>query len=194
MLYLSLVLFLLSPIFLVVGLIKPSVFSKLSKKDLTRKQIASFFSILTVVSFMVFIASSGSSNSKDKGNNDVDNQNVVSEDIAVTSQIVKKVEGKCRYFFDIRNNEEVPFEGSVEVNLINELGDDEYRLGREIFETTAPVNPNHGNSVYFDINTCPKSVHGETGITKYKFVVKRDGKVINQGEAPISTKFEDLDF
>ena len=45
-------------------------------------------------------------------------------DIAVTSQIVKKVDGKCRYFFDIRNNDTENFEGSVEIELIkpSEIG------------------------------------------------------------------------
>lgn len=42
--------------------------------------------------------------------------------IVVTSQIVKRIDNKCRYFFDIRNKDTKPFEGSVTISLFtNEL-------------------------------------------------------------------------
>ena len=189
---LFIILLLLSPIFLLLGLVKPSIFSKIAKKELSRKQIAIFFSILTVVFFIATVAVTPSSTQKseDRG---PEEQQITIRNIAVTSQIVKKVDKKCRYFFDIRNQEAESFEGSVEISLFSESGDDEHLLGKEVFETKSPIKQSLGDSVYFDINTCPVSIHGENGISKYRFVVKIDGNVVNQGEASISTEFEDTD-
>lgn len=133
------------------------------------------------------------SNPQKSVNTETKSEEIITQNIAVSSQIVKRVDGKCRYFFDIRNYEATPFEGSVEISLFKENGGKEYQLGREVFDTKAPIEQNLGDSVYFDINTCPVSIHGENGITKYQFVVKTGGNVVNQGEAPISTKFEDID-
>ncbi len=111
--------------------------------------------------------------------------------IDVTSQVVKKVDGKHRYFFDIRNNDIKDFEGSVTITLYNDL----YKssLGSGTFDTNKPIEPGLGTSVHFDINTGPTSVHGEAGITKFKFVVKKDKQVVSEGEGYISSKYEDLD-
>ncbi|MBU0569352.1 thermonuclease family protein [Patescibacteria group bacterium] len=49
-----LLIFLFSPIALVIGLIKPSVFSRFSKTTLTRKKIATFFIVTTIASFVGF--------------------------------------------------------------------------------------------------------------------------------------------
>jgi len=205
---LFIILLLLSPIFLLLGLVKPSIFSKIAKKELSRKQIAIFFSISTVVFFIAAIITTpdGPQKSEDKKPEEqqITTQNtgegkkpeesqITTQNITVTSQIVKKVDKKCRYFFDIRNQEAESFEGSVEISLFSESGDDEHLLGKEVFETKSPIKQSLGDSVYFDINTCPVSIHGENGISKYRFVVKIDGNVVNQGEASISTEFEDTD-
>jgi len=111
--------------------------------------------------------------------------------IDVTSQIVKKVDGKYRYFFDIRNNDTKDFEGSVTITLFNNL----YAtpLGSGTFDTSKPMEPKLGTSVHFDINTGPVSEHGETGITKFKFIVNKNKQQINDGEGLVSSKYEDLD-
>lgn len=189
---LFIILLLLPPIFLLLGLVKPSIFSKIAKKELSRKQIAIFFSILTVVFFIATVAVTPSSTQKSEDTKP-EEQRVATRNITVASQIVKKIDKKCRYFFDIRNQEAEPFEGSVEINLFSEFGDDEHLLGKEVFETKSPIKQGLGDTVYFDINTCPVPVHGENGISKYNFVVKIGGNVVNQGEAPISTEFEDID-
>jgi hypothetical protein len=110
--------------------------------------------------------------------------------IQVSSQIVKKVDKKHRYFFDIRNNDTQPFEGSVTISLFNDK--QKSPLGSETFATKQPIEPELGNSVNFDINTGPKSVHGEYGITKFTYVVKQADKEVAKGEGVISDKFEDL--
>jgi hypothetical protein len=112
--------------------------------------------------------------------------------IDVTSQIVKKVSGKYRYFFDIRNNDSKDFSGSVHITLYNEKQSSP--LGEDTFDTTAPIAPKMGSSVNFDINTGTVSEHGEFGITKYKYEVKVDNKVVKSGEGKISDKLENLDL
>lgn len=110
--------------------------------------------------------------------------------IIVTSQIVKKVDGKYRYFFDIRNKDTKDFEGSVSITVYNDLQSS--ALGGDTFKTNKPIEPKLGTSVYFDINTGPTSVHGENGITKFRYVVKKDDQIINEGEDVISSKLENL--
>jgi len=110
--------------------------------------------------------------------------------VVATSQIVKKVDGKFRYFFDIRNIDTKNFEGSVSITVYNNLQSS--ALGGDTFKTNKPIEPKLGTSVYFDINTGPTSVHGENGITKFKYVVKKDNQIINEGEGVISSKLEDL--
>lgn len=108
--------------------------------------------------------------------------------IVVTSQIVKKVDSKYRYFFDIRNKDANNFEGKVIISVYNQLGNN---IWDNPFQTESPIKPNMGDSVYFDINTGPVSVHGENGISKFKYVVEIGDNTVNEGEGEISTKLED---
>lgn len=111
--------------------------------------------------------------------------------IVVTSQIVKHVDGKYRYFFDIRNKDTKPFEGSVSITLFtSELKNP---LAGETFNTKAPIEPELGSSVYTDANTGPTSVHGANGMTKFKYVVKKGNVVVNSGEGQITDELEDVD-
>lgn len=111
--------------------------------------------------------------------------------VEVASQIVKKVDGKYRYFFDIRNNDTKDFEGDVSITLYNEL--QKSTLGGDTFSTTRAIEPTLGTSQYIDIYTGPVSVHGENGISKFKFIVKKNGEIVSEGEGQITKKFEDLD-
>lgn len=112
--------------------------------------------------------------------------------VEVSSQIVKKVDKKYRYFFDIRNNDTKNFEGEVTVSLYN--AKQSSPLGKETFTTKRATEPGLGNSVYIDINSGPVSQHGEYGITKFKYIVKVNGSEVNSAEGLISEKFENLDF
>ncbi len=109
--------------------------------------------------------------------------------ITVTSQIVKSVGGKHRYFFDIRNNDQYPFTGSVRIELIGRAG----ILGRETFETQRSIQPGLGTFVFFDINTGPPSVHGEYGITFFRYEVWERGQTVASGTDAISSAFERLE-
>lgn len=156
------------------------------------------WSLIIFVGFFVLMGIIGSS-SKDaqksfeagkkagSGESQAEKLNVI-----VESQIVKKVDGKYRYFFDIRNKDTKNFEGSVTITVYNNL--QESSLGGDTFKTSKPIEPNLGTSVYFDIFTGPASVHGENGITKFKYVVKKDDQTVNEGEGTISTKLENLSY
>jgi len=111
-------------------------------------------------------------------------------DILVTSKIVKKVEGKYRYFFDIRNKDKKDFNGDVSITLHNNMQDSP--LGGDVFKSSSPIEPNLGDFVYLEINTGTPSVHGEYGITKFKYEVKIDNKIVKSGEGEITNKIEDL--
>lgn len=112
--------------------------------------------------------------------------------IVVTNQIVKKVDGKYRYFFDIRNHDTKEFEGSVSILLFTDELKNE--IAGDAFDTKAPIEAELGASVYTDANTGPVSVHGIDGITKFKYIVRKDNQVVNSGEGRITDEFEDLDF
>jgi len=111
--------------------------------------------------------------------------------IVVTSQIVKKIDGKHRYFFDIRNKDTKPFEGSVTITLYKNGQDSP--LAGDTFNTNKAIEPELGTSVYADAHTGPPSVHGANGISKFKYVVKKGIEVVNSGEGEITDKFEDVD-
>lgn len=112
-------------------------------------------------------------------------------DVVVSSQIVKHVDGKYRYFFDIRNHDTKPFEGSVSITLFTK--DLKNPLAGDSFNTKAPIDPELGASVYTDAFTGPTSVHGANGIIKFKYVVKVGNDTVNSGEGEITDSFEDVD-
>lgn len=110
--------------------------------------------------------------------------------IEVTSQIVKKVNGKYRYFFDIRNKDNRPFEGDVKISIYK--SNPNSKLGGDTFSTNKPIEPNLGNSVYTDANTGPVSEMGTNGMTDYKYEVLINKQVVKTGEGKIIDKFENL--
>ncbi len=110
-------------------------------------------------------------------------------DIQVTSQIVKNVDDKCRYFFDIRNDDDRNFEGSIEIELINQRGS---RVWSDEFVTNRAIEPGLGTSVYTDANTCPVAIHGEYGIDTYRYEVNVNNQIVKTGSGSISNKYEVL--
>jgi len=77
---LFLLIFFASIIALVVGLVKPTVFSRFIKGEITRKKIGTIFGIATVASFVLFAITTDSS----KNNNEVAPQPVVETTQTVT--------------------------------------------------------------------------------------------------------------
>ena len=112
--------------------------------------------------------------------------------VVVKSLIVKKVDGKFRYFFDIRNNGTEDFNGEVSIYLYNNK--QSLELGRDTFKTEYPINPKLGNYVWIEINTGTPLIHGEFGITKFKYEVKVDNIITKSEEDVISKKYENLSY
>lgn len=108
-------------------------------------------------------------------------------EVVVTSQIVKAVGGKHRYFFDIRNQDDQPFSGSVKIELV---GTDGNRIYEDTFTTSQPIQPGVGTSQFVEASTGPRSVHGDSGVVSYRYTVSVNGAVAKTGEGAISTKFE----
>lgn len=77
---LFLLIFFASIIALVVGLVKPTAFSRFIKGEITRKKIGTIFGIATIASFVLFAITTDSS----KNNNEVTQQPVIENTQAVT--------------------------------------------------------------------------------------------------------------
>ncbi len=108
---------------------------------------------------------------------------VEQRDIVVINQTVKKVEGKYRYFFDIRNNDDKPFSGEVEIKLHKENGS---TLGKGDFGATAPIGPGLGDSVHIDVNTGPVPIFAsEAAITNYTYEVVSSSQIVSSGSGDI---------
>ncbi|MFA6429764.1 MAG: hypothetical protein WCV84_04685 [Patescibacteria group bacterium] len=103
--------------------------------------------------------------------------------LTVTSQSVKEVNGKCRYFFDIRNTDEKAFMGTVSITLTSKEGRDIWT--EEFSSKESPISTVIGKSVYFDINTCPISKHGDAGINQFSFTAKMEGSTAQQGAGEV---------
>jgi len=76
-----LLLFFVSFIALIIGLVKPTVFSRFIKGEITRKKIATIFGIATVASFVLFGITTDSSKNN---NNEASTQPVVENTQAIT--------------------------------------------------------------------------------------------------------------
>lgn len=108
-------------------------------------------------------------------------------EVAVISQTVKAVGGKHRYFFDIRNQDDQPFSGSVKIELV---GTDGNRIYEDTFTTSQPIQPGVGTSQFVEASTGPRSVHGDSGVVSYRYTATSNGSVVKTGEGAISTKLE----
>ena len=113
-------------------------------------------------------------------------------DVRVKSVIVKRVGGKFRYFFDVRNHDGQPFAGEVKITLLNrEPG---VTNGDDTFSAAAhPIGPGLGQSVFLDVHTGPASVHGDACVDGFRFVAIVEGKAVAKGEGRISERLEMLD-
>ncbi|MFA6393862.1 MAG: hypothetical protein WCW25_03260 [Patescibacteria group bacterium] len=114
-----------------------------------------------------------------------------STNIEVTNQIVKKVAGKHRFFFDIRNKGKEDFTGSVKIKLISMENRD---IWDDTFDTSKAIAPGLGTIVYSELSTGPTSVHGSAGINRFTYEVIQSGRVVQTGAGRITDKYEDLSF
>jgi hypothetical protein len=116
--------------------------------------------------------------------------NQTASSIVVTSLIVKKLPGKFRYFFDVRNEGEEPFTGDVKITLLSQNNGSN---PPETFENNSSIQPNLGQQVFIDRNLGTPQFHGEVGIDHYKYEIIMNDRVIETGEGKLSSNFENLD-
>jgi hypothetical protein len=103
-------------------------------------------------------------------------------DIAVTSLSVKKVDGKFRYFFQIRNDDSEPFDGEITIYLKREDGGTTWF---ETFSADKPLKPNKATFGYTDANTGPTEEYGEFKITNFEFELESKGRAATKGRGKI---------
>ncbi len=144
-----------------------------------------FIGIFVILFSVVIIVVIGSFTLRDNKPTPVDTVAYEPVDIVVTSQIVKPVDGKYRYFFDIRNQDTKSFTGNVNINLVNSLGQSIYDKD---FTAVEPISSGVGKSVYFDTSTGPTSVHGENGIETFTYTVTNNGQTVKSDSGTISTQ------
>ena len=118
------------------------------------------------------------------------NNQSYSGNIIIESQIVKKVSGKHRYFFNILNKSEDDFSGKVKITLMSA---ESKILGSDTFSTNQPILSNLGDSVYMDIYTGPVSIHGVNGISRFYYEIIVAGETVKTGNGNISPNYEDSD-
>ncbi|PYV93889.1 MAG: hypothetical protein DMG90_01335 [Acidobacteria bacterium] len=109
--------------------------------------------------------------------------------VTVSSQMVKKVGGKYRYLFEIRNHDSKSFTGIATISLYNDK--QQTALGQGTFDMIQPLQPSLGSVVCFDSNTGPISQRGGDGITHFKYTIMVNGQGVNAGEGQITGKYED---
>ena len=109
--------------------------------------------------------------------------------IEVTSIIVKRIENKYRYFFDIRNNDTKSFEGSVYISLHTKSAVSPW--AEDTFIAQSPIEPGLGKSVYVEGLTGPESQNGpDYGLSSFKYTAMKEGQEVANGEGIITAKFE----
>lgn len=113
----------------------------------------------------------------------------VTKNITVTNTINKKVNGKCRYFFNVMNNENVAFSGAVNIDILTSSG---LKITGGNFVATQATPPGQGAEVYFDLSTCPSSDGGNA--IGYAFQIKDNNQIVNSGSIRLTNEFEDVDM
>jgi len=103
--------------------------------------------------------------------------------ITVESVIVKKVSGKYRYFFDVGNGSDKPFNGSITVSMVS--------AGTGIklpvtLDLTTPIQSDLHQSRYVDL-------HSQIEKFSYKIKIGND-TFEGYPEKPISSNYEDTDL
>ncbi|MFA6897148.1 MAG: zinc ribbon domain-containing protein [Patescibacteria group bacterium] len=158
-----------------------------------RHKIISAFLILIFISAVSGGGNSGKSNNVSTSDNNQqtsvepskpEEQKPVSKEILVINQVVKRVDGKCRYFFSVENKDQAAFSGSVTIKVINPIT----TVGTDTFTTKQPIEPSMSQIVYIDTNTCPPSIHGEAGTNKFEYEVKENGQTVKSGDGGIIDK------
>jgi len=146
---LFLLLFLVSLIALIVGLIKPTLFSRFIKGDLTRKKIGLIFGIATFVFFVLFGVTIDSSKTEKATTNNQQSEQVAEQknenqqQTPTTEQPVKE-------------------EKNLKYQIIYELANERYDGGKNYYVLIDPVDLS-SDSFKTDIKVMAKKIVAEKG-------------------------------
>ncbi|OGG01698.1 hypothetical protein A2W14_03725 [Candidatus Gottesmanbacteria bacterium RBG_16_37_8] len=125
--------------------------------------------------------------------------NLKKSDIIFQSKIVKEINDKYRYFFDIRNHGSASFKGKISISLYNKEGSfiTETAFSTDELVGTAynqQIPPELGMNRYVEAHTGPVKIHGVFGISEYKYEVIEDGKTIKKDTGTITSEFESIEY
>jgi len=157
------------------------------KRDTKKKTSIVTWLVLVVFVIIIAVVIDTASNAEPKATSNAEpSTEHEAMDISVTSQNIKEVDGKYRYFFDIRNNDDRPFTGDINIDLISAEGKSIYAKDFQ----NASIDAGIGKSVYIDISTGPVQVHGANGIQTYEYTARVKDDVVKTGSESISTTLE----
>lgn len=84
---------------------------------------------------------------------------------------IKKVDGKHRYFFAIRNNDDRVFNGKIIVTLHNKMKG--IKNAEESYQVQ--INSGGGKNAYIDTNTGPEAIHADACVDRIEAKAITDG-------------------
>jgi len=113
-----------------------------------------------------------------------------SANIAVRSEIVKKITPNLyRYFFFVTNNDSFPFEETVEIGLLEENG---IQIAFDEFKPQSPIEPKQNRYYSVDSRWAPFEIsRGSLVIERFEWRVHANYQTIQRGSGAITSKYED---
>lgn|GEM_PF-1795422 len=115
---------------------------------------------------------------------------IVSYNIDMRNEIVKKVGNVYRYFFFITNNDSHPFDATVEIGLIEANG---IQITFEDFTPEKPIQPQMSQYCYVDARWGPPGI-SKNAIEKFTWRVIVNSQTIQSGSGNITTRYEDASY
>jgi hypothetical protein len=113
----------------------------------------------------------------------------LAKNVVVTSTIVKKVDGKFRYFFDVENRNQRPITGSATITLLSRDAKNGFKYPFDI--DLDALAPGLHKPRYVTINTGNTPEYGSDGIGRFSYAVKMDSHSFSYDGRPITDKYED---
>lgn len=117
---------------------------------------------------------------------DLDIQNLIVKRVTVDGFLGKGT--RFRYFFAVRNNGLSPFNGNIDITLLNKMPG--VTNGKKQFQCA--IQPRLQQVGYIDAHTGPERFHGDASVAGFLYVATVSGVVVAQGRGTITSKFEDL--
>lgn len=171
---------------------------KLEENKKVAKNVGIGFVVLVLILFLVVIIKNLTKGTESSSSSQTENQPTTETqdptaliqqyDIKVTSQIVKKVGNKYRYFFLITNNSDKDFAGQIDIK--GKTGSGIVVVSYSENFNNKPLLSGLGRSVYTDANTAPKHLFGENGTTTYTYTAKMNNQEVAKGDGLITDNYE----